>query len=139
MSDPNRPALEGMPPRPERRALLDWLLGLSGAGALLAVVYPVVAFVFPPRQAKGKSKGAVLAGRVSRGGQVQRGSGFDSHARLLLNRARASLSAFEFARWETLTECNRGAKQIKAQLTNQAASPTDFSTVLAGPDENEGT
>ena len=65
MSDPDRPASERMPSRPERRALLDWLLGLSGAGALLAVVYPVVAFVFPPRQAKGKSKGAVLAGRVS--------------------------------------------------------------------------
>ena len=65
MSDPDQPALERMPSRPERRALLDWLLGLSGAGALLAVVYPVVAFVFPPRQAKGKSKGAVLAGRVS--------------------------------------------------------------------------
>ena len=65
MSDPDRPALERMPPSPGRRALLDWLLGLAGAGALLAVVYPVVAFVFPPRQAKGKSKGAVLAGRVS--------------------------------------------------------------------------
>ena len=72
MSDPDRPALERMPPSPGRRALLDWLLGLAGAGALLAVVYPVVAFVFPPRQAKGKSKGAVLAGRVS---QLPPGSG----------------------------------------------------------------
>lgn len=72
MSDPDRPALERMPSSPGRRALLDWLLGLAGAGALLAVVYPVVAFVFPPRQAKGKSKGAVLAGRVS---QLPPGSG----------------------------------------------------------------
>jgi Rieske Fe-S protein len=65
MSDPDRPAVEGAPAWPARRAMLDWLLGVSGAGALLAVVYPVLAFVFPPRQAKGRSKGAVLAGRVS--------------------------------------------------------------------------
>ena len=72
MSDPDKPALESMPPWPERRAVLDWLLGLSGAGALLAVAYPVLAFVFPPRQAKGRSKGAVLAGKVS---ELPRGSG----------------------------------------------------------------
>ena len=72
MSDPDKPALESMPQWPERRAVLDWLLGLSGAGALLAVAYPVLAFVFPPRQAKGRSKGAVLAGKVS---ELPRGSG----------------------------------------------------------------
>lgn len=72
MSEPDRPAPERTPSSPRRRALLDWLLRISGAGALLAVFYPVVAFVFPPRQAKGKSKGAVLAGRVS---QLPPGSG----------------------------------------------------------------
>jgi len=72
MSDPNQPEPGRRPPWPERRELLDWLLGLTGAGALLAVVYPVTAFMFPPRQAKGKSKGAVLAGRVS---EVRPGSG----------------------------------------------------------------
>lgn len=29
----------------ERRAFLDWLLGLSAVGAVLAIVYPVVEFV----------------------------------------------------------------------------------------------
>lgn len=72
MTESGRPAPERMPPSQGRRALLDWLLRLSGAGVLLAVVYPVVAFVFPPRQAKGKSKGAVLAGRAS---QLPPGSG----------------------------------------------------------------
>ena len=72
MSDPDRPSLESNPRWPDRRALLDWLLGLSGAGALLAVAYPVLAFVFPPRQAKGRAKGAVLAGKAS---ELPRGSG----------------------------------------------------------------
>jgi cytochrome b6-f complex iron-sulfur subunit len=48
-----------------RRTILDWLLGISAAGALLAVVYPVIHFIFPPRRASGRSKGAVLAGRAS--------------------------------------------------------------------------
>jgi len=50
---------------PGRRAVLDWLLGVSAIGALLAVVYPVLHFVFPPLRPKGRAKGAVLAGRAS--------------------------------------------------------------------------
>jgi len=55
-----------------RRAVLDWLLGLSAVGTLLSVVYPVLQFVFPPPRPKGRGKGAVLAGRVS---QLPSGSG----------------------------------------------------------------
>ena len=50
--------------RRDRRAVLDWLLGLSAIGALVAIVYPVYHFVFPPPRPRGKSKGAVLAARV---------------------------------------------------------------------------
>jgi Rieske Fe-S protein len=57
---------------PGRRAVLDWLLGLSATGALLAVVYPVLHFVFPPLRPKGRAKGAVLAGRAS---ELPAGSG----------------------------------------------------------------
>ena len=58
--------------RPGRRALLDWLLGLSAVGTLLAIVYPVYHFVFPPPQPRGRGKGAVLAARTE---QVPPGSG----------------------------------------------------------------
>jgi cytochrome b6-f complex iron-sulfur subunit len=51
--------------RPGRRAILDWLLGLSAVGTALAILYPVVQFVFPPPRPKGRSRGAVLAGRAS--------------------------------------------------------------------------
>ncbi len=51
---------------PTRRALLDWLLGLSAAGTLGAIVYPVLKFIFPPPRARGRAKGAVLAARRSR-------------------------------------------------------------------------
>ena len=57
---------------PDRRAVLDWLLGLSAVGALLAIVYPVYHFVFPPPRPRGKGKGAVLAARVD---QMPAGSG----------------------------------------------------------------
>lgn len=53
------------PVAPSRRAVLDWLLGLSAVGTLLAVVYPVLHFVFPRSRPKGRAKGAVLAGRAS--------------------------------------------------------------------------
>ncbi len=56
----------------DRRAVLDWLLGLSAVGAMLAIVYPVFHFVFPPPRPRGKSKGAVLAARVD---QMPAGSG----------------------------------------------------------------
>lgn len=48
-----------------RRSFLDWLLGLSAAGTLGAIVYPVFHFVFPPARAKGRAKGAVLATQAS--------------------------------------------------------------------------
>lgn len=48
-----------------RRTVLDWLLGLSAVATLWAVAYPLVRYVLPPPRAKGRSKGAVLAGRVS--------------------------------------------------------------------------
>ena len=55
-----------------RRAALDWLLGLSAVATLWAIAYPVLRFVWPRAQPKGRSKGAVLAGRVS---QLPPGSG----------------------------------------------------------------
>lgn len=55
-----------------RRSFLDWLLGLSAAGTLAAVVYPVFHFVFPPARAKGRAKGAVLAAQT---GEMPPGSG----------------------------------------------------------------
>jgi Rieske Fe-S protein len=60
------------PAAPGRRAMLDWLLGLSASGTLLAVVYPVLHFVFPRSRPKGRAKGAVLAGRAS---EMPAGSG----------------------------------------------------------------
>jgi cytochrome b6-f complex iron-sulfur subunit len=59
-------------PGPGRRGFLDWLLGLSAVGAILAVAYPVFEYVFPPPRPRGKGKGAVLAAKVS---QVPPGSG----------------------------------------------------------------
>jgi cytochrome b6-f complex iron-sulfur subunit len=56
----------------DRRAVLDWLLGLSAVGAFVAIVYPVFHFVFPPPRPRGKSKGAVLAARAD---QLPAGSG----------------------------------------------------------------
>jgi Rieske Fe-S protein len=50
---------------PTRRSLLDRLLGLSAVASLWAVAYPLLRYVLPPPRAKGRSKGAVLAGRVS--------------------------------------------------------------------------
>jgi len=64
------PAGEAM--APTRRALLDWLLGLSAVGTLGAIVYPVLQYVFPPARAKGRAKGAVLAARA---GELPAGSG----------------------------------------------------------------
>jgi cytochrome b6-f complex iron-sulfur subunit len=55
-----------------RRAFLDWLLGFSAVGALLAIVYPVYHFVFPPPAPRGRGKGAVLAARAD---EVPPGSG----------------------------------------------------------------
>jgi Rieske Fe-S protein len=58
--------------RPGRRTVLDWLLGLSAVGTVLAVVYPVYHFVFPPPRPRGRGKGAVLAAKAD---QVPVGSG----------------------------------------------------------------
>jgi len=60
------------PAAPGRRAILDWLLGLSAFGTLLAIVYPALHFVFPRSRPKGRAKGAVLAGRAS---ELPAGSG----------------------------------------------------------------
>jgi len=58
--------------KPGRRAILDWFLGLSAVGALMAVVYPVFHFVFPPPRPKWRGKGGVLAARAS---ELPAGSG----------------------------------------------------------------
>lgn len=55
-------ATEG--PGTDRRGFLDWLLGLSAVGTVIAVVYPVLEYVFPPPQPKGRATGAVLAAKV---------------------------------------------------------------------------
>lgn len=54
-----------MTEKPARRTFLNWLLGLSAVGTLLAIVYPVAQYVFPPPRPKGRAKGAVLAARAS--------------------------------------------------------------------------
>lgn len=48
-----------------RRGFLDWLLGLSALGTVVAVVYPVLRFILPPARPKGRATGAVLAARAS--------------------------------------------------------------------------
>ena len=53
------------PPERARRTVLDWLLGVSAAGVVVAIVYPVLKFALPPPRPKGRSKGAVLAARTS--------------------------------------------------------------------------
>lgn len=63
-------AAEG--PGTSRRGFLDWLLGLSAVGTVAAIVYPVLEYVFPPPQPKGRAKGAVLAAKV---GELPLGSG----------------------------------------------------------------
>ena len=55
-----------------RRSFLDWLLGLSAVGTVLAIAYPVLHFVFPPPRPKGRGKGAVLAAQTS---ELRPGSG----------------------------------------------------------------
>ena len=65
MSEGDRTASEAGTAPPGRRAFLDWLLGLSAVGTVVAIVYPVLKFVFPPPRPKGRAKGAVLVGRVS--------------------------------------------------------------------------
>jgi len=72
MPEPDRPGSELAGAPPGRRAFLDWLLGLSAVGTLLAIVYPVIKFVFPPPRPKGRAKGAVLVGRI---GELPPGSG----------------------------------------------------------------
>ena len=63
MEEPAGTDAEASRATPTRRTVLDWLLGLSAAGALASVVYPIFKFVFPPPSPKGRSKGAVLAAR----------------------------------------------------------------------------
>jgi cytochrome b6-f complex iron-sulfur subunit len=72
MSQPDRPGSETPAALPGRRAFLDWLLGLSAVGTVVAIVYPVIKFVFPPPRPKGRAKGAVLVGRA---GEMPPGSG----------------------------------------------------------------
>ena len=75
MSDPDKPALESMPQWPERRAVLDWLLGLSGASALK----PALGKDENPRAC---ASGSTSAARSSRGspstttGRSSRGGGW---------------------------------------------------------------
>jgi cytochrome b6-f complex iron-sulfur subunit len=69
MSEPQGVAVV---PSPRRRTVLDALLGFSALGTALAILYPVLRFVFPPPRAKGRAKGAVLAARV---GELAPGSG----------------------------------------------------------------
>jgi cytochrome b6-f complex iron-sulfur subunit len=72
MSEADRPVAGEALPLPSRRTLLDWLLGLSAFGTAVAIVYPIIRFVFPPPRPKGRSKGAVLVARV---GELVPGSG----------------------------------------------------------------
>ena len=50
---------------PRRRDFFDWLLGLSAVSTGAAILYPIARYLFPPAQPKGRSRGAVLAGKVS--------------------------------------------------------------------------
>ena len=65
MSEPEDPVARETPRPAQRRTILDWLLGLSAFGTAAAILYPVAKFVLPPPRPKGRSKGAVLAARVS--------------------------------------------------------------------------
>lgn len=58
--------------KPGRRQFLDWLLSFSAIGAVAAVVYPILHFMFPRARPKGRAKGAVLAAKAS---EMARGSG----------------------------------------------------------------
>ncbi len=65
MAEPDRPGPAGARTELGRRTFLDWLLGLSAVGAVVAIIYPVLLFVFPPPRPKGRAKGAVLAAQAS--------------------------------------------------------------------------
>ena len=65
MAEPDRPGSVGAEAELGRRTFLDWLLGLSAVGTALAIVYPVLHFVFPAPREKGRAKGAVLAAQAS--------------------------------------------------------------------------
>jgi cytochrome b6-f complex iron-sulfur subunit len=65
MDEPAGPHGEASGTTTTRRTILDWLLGLSAAGAFASVFYPIFKFVFPPPSPKGRSKGAVLAANAS--------------------------------------------------------------------------
>ena len=58
--------------RTRRRDFLDWLLSFSALAALATIAYPVWMFIFPPRRARRRASGAVLAAKAS---QVPPGSG----------------------------------------------------------------
>lgn len=79
----------------DRRRFLDWLLGTSAAGLLLAVLYPVARYVVPP--ASGESASSSVTLDIGPG-DVAANSGrifkFGSSAGLLVKTASGDLRAF---------------------------------------------
>lgn len=79
----------------DRRRFLDWLLGTSAAGLLLAVLYPVARYVVPP--ASGESAASSVTLDIGPG-DVAANSGrifkFGSSAGLLVKTASGDLRAF---------------------------------------------
>jgi cytochrome b6-f complex iron-sulfur subunit len=55
------------PARPPRRAVLDWLLGLWGAGVATSILYPVLRYLIPPElpEAATQSANAGLASTLA--------------------------------------------------------------------------
>jgi cytochrome b6-f complex iron-sulfur subunit len=52
------------PPSPERRTFIDYLLGTGLAATVLAVIYPIVEFLVPPRVAE-STEATVTAAKKS--------------------------------------------------------------------------
>lgn len=52
-------------PQMPRRELLDYLLSLTAVAAAGSVVYPIVGYVFPPKQAEKAASGTVEAAKVA--------------------------------------------------------------------------
>lgn len=79
----------------DRRRFLDWLLGTSAAGLLLAVLYPVARYVVPP--ASGESAASSVTLDIGPG-DVAANSGrifkFGSSAGLIVKTASGDLRAF---------------------------------------------
>ena len=85
-------------PEPTRRRFLNWLLGSSAAGFVLAVLYPIVRYLIPPPGAESAAATVTLSLRP---GEIAPNSGrifkFGSRPGILVRTPSGELRAFSGA------------------------------------------